>query len=148
MNKIEKLIKKYHEEHTKDKEILVDINKAIDSSVELRNKKDLIHQFIESLNKSSEVEADWQKFVEKKKIEELDAIIKEENLDSSEAYKFIENAFRDGNVPTAGTAIAKVLPPVSRFSKTGERSKKRETIVEKFTRFFERFFEISKNQFE
>lgn len=140
-----KLIKKYHEEHTKDKEILLeDINKAIDSSVELRNKKDLIHQFIKSLNIKSVVDEDWQKFVEKKKIEELEKIIKEENLNHDETYKFIKNAFRDGNVPTTGTALTKVLPPVSRFSKTGERTKKRETIIEKFTRFFERFFDIAK----
>ncbi|MBW6441280.1 type I restriction endonuclease subunit R, partial [Patescibacteria group bacterium] len=139
-----KLIKKYHEEHIKDKEILLDINKAINSSVELRNKKDLIHQFIESLNINSAVDEDWQKFVEKKKIEELERIIKDENLDHDEAYKFIKNAFRDGNIPTTGTAITKVLPPVSRFLKTGERTKKRETIIEKFTRFFEKFFDIAK----
>ena len=40
-----KLIKQYHDGHTKDKEILADINKAIDSSIELRNKKELINQF-------------------------------------------------------------------------------------------------------
>jgi len=139
-----KLIKKYHEDHIKDKEILIDINKAIDSSVELRNKKDLIEQFIESLNKQSVVGEDWQKFVEKKKIEELERIIKDENLNHDEAYRFIDNAFRDGSISTTGTAITKILPPVSRFSKTGERTKKRETIIEKFTRFFERFFDISK----
>jgi len=139
-----KLIKKYHEHHIKDKEILIDINKAIDSSVELRNKKDLIEQFIESLNKKSVVDEDWQKFVGKKKIEELERIIRDENLNHDEAYTFIENAFRDGSISTTGTAITKVLPPVSRFSKTGERTKKRETIIEKFTRFFERFFDISK----
>lgn len=137
------LIKKYHLEHTKDKEILMDINKAIGSSVELRNKKDLIEQFIASLNINSEVDEDWQKFVEKKKIEELDKIITDENLNRDETYKFIKNAFRDGSIPTTGTAITTVLPPVSRFSKTGERTKKRETIIEKFTIFFDRFFNIT-----
>jgi type I restriction enzyme R subunit len=34
------LIKKYHEDHVKNKELLLDINKAIDSSVELRNKSE------------------------------------------------------------------------------------------------------------
>ncbi|ABR53996.1 type I site-specific deoxyribonuclease, HsdR family [Methanococcus vannielii SB] len=139
-----KLIKKYHEKNTKDKEILLDINKAIDSSVELRNKKDLIHQFIESINKNSNLDEDWQKFVEKKKIEELEKIINEENLNHDETCKFIKNSFRDGNIQTTGTAITKIFPPVSRFSKTGERTKKREIIIEKLTRFFERFFDISK----
>lgn len=137
------LIKKYHEDHTKNREVLVDINKAIDSSVELRNKKDLINQFIASLDVHSVVDEDWQKYVEQKKIDELEAIIKQENLDHDETYKFVRNAFRNGNVVDTGTALAKVLPPVSRFSPGGERSKKRESVLDKLTRFFERFFDIS-----
>lgn len=137
------LIKQYHEGHTKDKSILVDINKAIDSSVELRNKKDLIEQFIESLDISSKVDDNWIKFVERKKVEELNKIIEKENLNPDETYKFIENAFRDGGIPTVGTNISKILPPVSRFSKDGQRTKKRESVIEKLTKFFERFFDIS-----
>lgn len=137
------LIKRYHKDHTKNKEILVDINKAIDSSIELRNKKELINQFIASLDAGAEVDENWQKFVEKKKIEELEQIIKDENLDRDAAYKFVKNAFRDGSVATTGTAITKVLPPVSRFSKTGERTKKRESVLSKLSHFFERFFDIS-----
>ena len=137
------LVKTYHEDHVKNKELLVDINKAIDSSVELRNKKDLINQFIASLDINSVVDDDWQKFVEKKKIDELERIIESENLDHVETYKFVKNAFRNGNVSTTGTAIAKILPPVSRFSPGGERMKKRESVLDKLTRFFERFFDIS-----
>jgi len=137
------LIKKYHEDHIKNKEILIDINKAIDSSVELRNKKDLIEQFIISLDMQSAIDKDWESFVKGKKIEELEQIIKDENLNHDEAYKFVQNAFRDGGVMITGTAISKVLPPVSRFSKTGERTKKRKIILNKFTRFFEKFFDIS-----
>jgi len=137
------LIKKYHEDHTKNRELLIDINKSIDSSVELRNKKDLINQFITSLDVHSVVDEDWQKFVSKKKIEELEQIISHEKLDHDETYRFVRNAFRDGNIEGTGTAIAKVLPPVSRFSQTGERTKKRESVLSKLTSFFERFFDIS-----
>lgn len=138
-----RLIKKYHEGHTKDKEILVDINKAINSSVELRNKRELINQFITSLDAGSNIDEDWQKFVESKKIDELEQIIKNENLNHDATYTFVNNAFRDGNVAITGTAITKVLPPVSRFSPTGERTKKRESVLAKLTKFFERFFNIS-----
>jgi type I restriction enzyme R subunit len=141
------LIKRYHEDHTKNRELLVDINKAIDSSVELRNKKDLINQFISSLDIQSVVDDDWQRFVEGKKVEELEQIIADENLDHDATYTFIKNAFRDGNVATTGTAISKVLPPVSRFSPTGERTKKRESVLDKFTRFFGKFFDISGGKF-
>lgn len=137
------LITKYHEDHTKNRELLLDINKAIDSSVELRNKKDLINQFIASLDVHSVVGDDWQKFVEGKKVEELEQIIANENLDHDETYAFIKNAFRNGTVADTGTAITKILPPVSRFSPTGERTKKRENVLDKLTRFFERFFNIS-----
>ena len=137
------LVKKYHEDHIKNRELLIDINKAIDSSVELRNKKDLINQFIASLDIHSVVDEDWQKYVEKKRTEELEEIIKHEDLDHDETYKFVRNAFRNGSVATTGTALAKVLPPVSRFSPGGERSQKRESVLDKLTRFFERFFDIS-----
>lgn len=141
------LIKQYHEDHTQNREILLDINKAIDSSVELRNKKDLINQFITSLDVHSVVDEDWRKFVDQKKIEELEQIIANEDLDRDATYQFVRNAFRDGSVPAAGTAISKVLPPVSRFSPTGERTKKRESVIDKLTNFFEKFFDISGGNF-
>ncbi len=140
------LVKKYHEDHMKNRELLVDINKAIDSSIELRNKKDLINQFIASLDIHSVLDEDWRKYVEKKKIEELEAIIKHENLDHDETYKFVKNAFRNGSVTSTGTALVKVLPPVSRFSPGGERSKKRESVLTKLIKFFERFFDISRGE--
>ncbi len=137
------LIKKYHEDHTENREVLIDINKAIDASVQLRNKKDLINQFISSLDINSVVDEDWQKFMNEKKVQELDGIINTEELDYDATYKFIRNSFRDGSIAVSGTAIAEVMPPVSRFSPDGERTKKRETVLTKLTNFFERFFDIS-----
>jgi len=57
----------------------------------------------------------------------------------------VKNSFRNGEIPTTGTAITRVLPPVSRFSQTGERTKKRESVLEKLTKFFNKFFNISNN---
>lgn len=141
------LIKKYHLDHIKNKELLIDINKAIDSSVDLRNKKDLINQFITSLDIDSIIDEDWQKFVEEKKIEELEKIIKSENLDKEATYKFINNAFRNGNIATTGTEIAGVLPPISKFRPDGARTKKRESVLNKLSNFFEKFFDISNDKF-
>lgn len=144
------LIKKYHDSHQKDKEILVDIEKAIDSSVELRNKRDLIHQFIDSLDMSGSVDDDWQDFVNTKKMEELDAIIEAEDLDREATYAFVQNAFRDGGVPETGTGITKIMASKSkpsRFSPDKAYSKKREGILNKLTRFFEKFFDITGSGF-
>lgn len=137
------LIKKYHKTNLKDKELVVDINKAIDSSMELRNKKELIQQFIKSLTPATDVDDDWHTFVNEKKREELDQIIEEENLDKEQTYKYIASAFRDGYVKSSGTSLTKVLPPVSRFSPTGERTKKRESVLQKFKDFFNKFWDIS-----
>ena len=138
------LIKKYHEDHTKNRELLVDINKAIDSSVELRNKKDLINQFITSLDIHSVIDEDWQRFVDKKKIEELEKIIVAESLDRDATYAFVKNSFRDGGVATTGTAITKIMVNrPSRFAPDGGYGKKRESVLNKLTSFFERFFDIS-----
>lgn len=141
------LIKKFHQDNVKDKEILADINRAIESSVELRNKRDLINQFIQTLEISSSVDDDWIDFVEKKKREELEKIIQEEKLDHDETYKFVKNAFRDWNISTTWTGISKILPPVSRFSPGGERTQKRKTVLEKLLQFFDRFFDISRKDF-
>ena len=110
------LIKKYHGDHNKNREILVDINKAIDASVELRNKKDLINQFITTLDIHSVVDEDWHRFIEERKIVELEKIIEVEKLKKEETYAFVKNAFRDGAIPISGTAITKILPPVSIFN--------------------------------
>ena len=141
------LIRKYHDGHLKDKEIVISIAKAIDSSVELRNKKELIEQFIDSLTPTTNVDDDWHSFVDEKKLEELDSIITEEVLDKDETYKFINNAFRDGFIQTTGTALTKVLPPVSRFTPTGDRTKKRDTVLERLGAFFNKFWDISGGKF-
>ena len=109
----------------------------------MRNKKKIINQYITSLDVGSNIDEDWQKFVNKQKIEELEQIIKDENLNRDAAYTLVNNAFRDGHIATGGTAITTVLPPVSRFSKTGERTQKRESVLSRLTQFFERFFDIS-----
>ncbi|MCK6606473.1 MAG: type I restriction endonuclease subunit R [Ignavibacteriaceae bacterium] len=137
------LIRKYHSSNEKDKEILISINKAIDSSLELRNKKELIEEFIEKLTPGADVDDFWKDFVNTAKIRELDKIIEDENLNREETYRFVENAFRDGFIQSSGTAISRVLPPVSRFTPTGERTKKKESVLEKLKAFFLRFFNIS-----
>lgn len=142
------LIKKYHDSNCKDKELLVSIGKAVDSSMELRNKKDLIMRFIESVNSRSDVDTEWEKFVNEARMSELNQIIERENLNKSETYRFIKNAFRDGAVQTTGTDIVKLLPPTSIFSTENNITDKLQAVVDKITAFFERFFSISSNKFE
>lgn len=140
------LIKKFHQNNLKDKEILADINRAIESSVELRNKKDLINQFIQTLEISSSVDDDWIAFVEKKKTEELEKIIQDEKLNRDETYKFVKDAFRDAFLPVSWIAISQLLPKVSRFDPEWTRMQIRERVVEKLIAFFDRFIVIARKE--
>ncbi|GAA0258051.1 type I restriction endonuclease subunit R [Rhodanobacter caeni] len=126
-----------------DKEIRANIERAVNASPSLRNKKDLIEDFVDSVTTKSKVDAQWQAFVAARKSEELERIIAEENLNAEAARSFIENAFRDGSIPTSGTAITTVLPPVSRFSRDNNHAAKKQSVLDKLTAFFERYFGLS-----
>ena len=135
------LVAKYHDTHCQDKEVLITIRKAIDASPELRSKKALIENFIDGINDVDDVMVEWRTYVAAEKERELTAIIEEEKLKPEETRKFIENAFRDGSVKTTGTDIDKIMPPVSRFG-GGNREEKKQGIITKLLKFFERFFGI------
>lgn len=123
-----------------DKEIRANIERAVNASPSLRNKKDLIEQFVDTVTTKGKVDAQWQAFMAAKKTEEMERIIAEENLNAEATRVFIDNAFREGAIPSAGTAITKILPPLSRFSKDNGHGLKKQTVLDKLGAFFERFF--------
>ena len=135
------LVQKYHDSHCDDKEVLVTIQKAVDSSPELRSKKALIETFISGINDVSDVMLEWRTFVAEQKENDLQKIIADENLKEEETRKFVETSFRDGSVKTTGTDIDKLMPPISRFG-GGNRTEKKKNIIEKLIAFFDKYFGI------
>ena len=137
------LVKKYHDTNMEDKEILVTIQKTIMASPDLRNKKDLIMSFIESLNQNSDVYKDFETFMNSKKKEELDKIINEESLNKEETYKFIKKSFEQGKVETNGTEVSEILPPMNMFTPTNDRQEKKNKVIDKLLEFFDKFFSLT-----
>ena len=135
------LVAKYHQSNCTDKEILGSIDKAIKSSLTLRSKKELIDGFISKINANTDVMKDWSKFVREQEEFDLKNLILEENLNEEETRKFIENSFRDGQVKTTGTDIEKILPPMRRFGGSN-RNERKQTIIERIMKFFEKYFGI------
>ena len=131
------LVKKYHDSHCQDKEILINIRRAIDSSPELRSKKALIETFIAGVNDVSDILTEWHHFVAAQKEAELASIIAEENLKEAETRRIVENSFKSGLLETNGTEFDFILPPVSIFG--GGKAKKKQTVIEKLKAFFERY---------
>ena len=138
------IVKKYQDERGAgegDKEIRAEVMRAVDSSITLRSKRDLIEAFINSLNlESSDVEGTWRSFMEGQREKELDNIITSENLKPAEARAYMQRAFQDGAIVTGGADLAAILPPVSYFDADNAYLGKRQTVIDKLTTFFERFF--------
>lgn len=126
-----------------DKEIRATIDRAVNASPSLRNKKDLIDQFIDSVSATSAVDKEWAGFISARRSAELETIAADEGLDVNATRTFMDHAFRDGAIPTSGTAITKILPAVSRFAIGNGHAAKKQTVIQKLTRYFERFFGLS-----
>ena len=140
------LVKKYHDDHCEDKEVLITIHKAVDASPELRSKKALIENFLAGINEVEDVMNEWHDFVAAQREDDLATIIKEEKLKESETRRYLENAFRDGEIKTSGTDIDKLMPPVSRFG-GGGRAQKKQGVIDKLKAFFEKYFGLGDAKF-
>lgn len=131
------LVEKYHHEHGKDKELKVQIEKALSSSLELRSKRELIEAFLAEVNAEKGSVADqWVEFVSLSKDRDLQALIVEEKL-KEEAEKFFNDSLKDGNLKITGTDIDLILPPLSRFGTIRETTKAR--VIAKMQALFERY---------
>lgn len=134
------LVQKYHDSNCTDKMIIGDIERAIGASYELRNKKDLIEAFIDSLDSSNDVTTDWEKYLAEAKERELSAIIEEEALDDMATREFMANAFVDGGVPESGTEVASLMTKKpSRFAPANAYADMKARVLDRLKGFFDRF---------
>lgn len=140
------LVQKYHDSNCSDKEIIVQIRKQMDASPDMRDKRELIEHFIETMTpeKGEDVGEQWEEYIEQEKQKELNAIIEAENLKPKETAAFVKRAFRDGYVTETGTGIAKILPPSNPF--LPESGKKKQTVIEKLKAFLSKFLNTSERE--
>ena len=139
------LVLKYHKSNSKDKEIKARIGNAIGGSAELRNKRELIENFIERITAKKgdiDIVEEWDEHVEKEKAEEIEQIIKDENLKPEETYQFINDCFEMGYLQTVGVAITNILPPMPIFGKGNLRKEKKQRVIDRLTTFFNRYINI------
>jgi len=133
------MVEQYLEQNTSDVEILGQVNSMASGSHSLRNKLDLIMNFVQSLNVTSEVVEEWGIYIEKMKQQELNNIISEENLNPYETNIYISQAFASGEVKSIGTGFTKILPPTSIFE-GANRTDIKERVLAKINNYFDRFY--------
>ena len=137
------LVKKYKDQNSQDREVtLRDIDRAIKSSPQMRDKKELIDAFVKAITPGSDVDDDWNTFVRQKMQEEINDIITTEHLKDAPARKFIHDSFDNGYVQTEGTGIADIMPPLDPFKKDAGREEKKTAILEKIKALFNRFYDL------
>ena len=135
------LVRKYRGQNSKDRELtLRDIDRAIRSSPQMRDKKALIDAFVRSVTPGSDVDDDWNTFVRQKMQEEINDIISTEHLKDAPARKFIRDSFDNGYVQTEGTGIADIMPPLNPFKQHAGRAEKKAVILDKIKALFNRFY--------
>ena len=135
------LVDKYRQERGdgSDVELRATITRAIDASPSLRSKKDLIEAFVDSVSAHGQLDAEWQAYITQRREAELQTIIDDEHLKPDETRRFVAHAFADGTLQTTGTAVTKILPPVSRFAPANGHGEKKARVLSRLAAFLDRF---------
>ncbi|MDE5607343.1 MAG: type I restriction endonuclease subunit R [Muribaculaceae bacterium] len=135
-------------EESSDQEIIIKVIKSIEATPDLRNKEELIREFINRLTPDNDIHDQWHEYVKETQRKEIEKIISEENLRRDKTLAFVGQAFRDGEIRDGGTAIADILPPMGLFGNAGAiRAEKKKNVLRKLKDYFDLFFDISGGNF-
>lgn len=143
IDRILQMVQTYADDHMNDMTVIAKIRDFVDASPNLRNKRELIEQFIKDITSGSDVGESWADYIKQQKEEELNKIIEEEKLKPTETRNFMAMAFRNGFVSMSGVAFAQILPAVSRFSKDSKREEMRQRVFEKLCAYLEKYKDMS-----
>lgn len=138
------LVAEYHESNCQNAEIRVKIQKALEASPDLKDKKDLVQKFIESQTPSGiNIMDRWEEYVKEQRLAELKCIIEAENLKEQETIAFMQLAFDDGYVTTTGLDVTKILPPMGIFGGgAAKRAEKKKKVIALLEAFFKKYFNL------
>ena len=108
-----------------------DIDRAIDSSPDLRRQKEIILKYPNDPGSPSGKET-FEDFRRKERETELAQLIKNDNLKPEKAREFCKEWIRTQNPdPFLGRSFADILPAMSFFGKEGEERERRKAKVRK-----------------
>ncbi|GAA8064693.1 type I restriction endonuclease subunit R [Helicobacter pylori] len=139
------LIEEFAKEHGVEIQgVKTRIEPILNSSIELRNKRDLIMGFIDKYNKDQEVHAYFQDYIHQKREEEFQNIIEENRLNEEKAYSFMQHAFKGGEISFNGTEFPKIIEEKpSMFSQNSRYQEVKEKVAASLSRFFHRFCDLT-----
>lgn len=136
------MVSVHHKNNAKDETIELKISRAIDSSLELRSKKELIENFVATVNKTDNIFNAWEDYTSKSKYNELLEIINQYRLNKDKTIKYIDDSFKDGELKTTGMHIENILPPISIFKSGNKHYETRQKVIKRLKEYFEKYLGI------
>ncbi len=148
------LVTEAHDSNGDDKVALDKIKRAIWTSPQLRDKAELILEFVSEMGlggegatgadaprrgSRAEVDMAWSSYLRDRVEIEIDSIVHDENLKPDETRRVVAYAFDSGGVPETGTLVQACLPKMSRFAKDGAYAERRHRVIERLQAFYDRF---------
>jgi len=143
VNYILKLLSKYRESSVAKQETMKrNVMRIIESQEQLRSKKELIEAFIDNNlsrpNESADLEQEFDSFIESEKLEELDRLCNEENLEITKINELIDSFLYDQIKPLNADideALKEKHPLLERTKVVSRVMKKVMSHIEKFYEF-------------
>ncbi|WP_445080111.1 type I restriction endonuclease subunit R, EcoR124 family, partial [Campylobacter jejuni] len=141
------LLEEYHK--TNQEKTKENILKTIISNPSLRDKKELIEGFLNEIdhNKNSDYKSLFESFMQRKKEQELQKIIEDENLNEHLTKEYLDEAFGLNFFQDKGEGIGRLMPLINPFAPKSEgNDEKRQQIIDKLKSFFDKFVVFLKKE--
>ncbi|VTX73022.1 Type I restriction enzyme EcoR124II R protein [Campylobacter jejuni] len=141
------LLEEYHK--TNQEKTKESILKTIISNPSLRDKKELIEEFLNEIdhNKNSDYKSLFENFMQRKKEQELNKLIKDENLNENLTKEYLDEAFELNFFQDKGEGIGRLMPLINPFAPKSEgNDEKRQQIIDKLKSFFDKFVVFLKKE--
>ena len=140
------LVQKYREAHGdgEDKEIRAEISRAVDASPSLRNKKDLIEDFVDSVSASGEIDEEWRD-IRRCARRPRSSIGSSMTRASSQRRRASSSRLPSATAPSRRLAprSPRCFRPSRASQPDGGHGEKKQRVLTKLGAFFERFFGLS-----
>lgn len=143
LDTILELVDKYQNSTAADREIIIaDLRSKMLASPTMRPKIDLIEDFLQESNPQGSFDDIFPEYITRKRNQELNTIIHEENLNKELTHQIMEEALRVGYLQTYGPTITQILPRINRFTRPDDLRELRTRVYDKLRKVLERYKDL------
>ena len=135
-------IKEFKDKNLVDHELMTEVDLLISSSGELRSKRKLIREFINTVNNESDdnIFAKFDSYRQTRAYEEINQIVKAYSLNYDLTVQFLNDCWKRGEFSTEGTKLKNTINnPFSLFSQEDQYFERQKKVINSLKDCFEKF---------